>query len=378
MEKRTIPISLPVTGEEEWEALKEPLKTGWLTSGPKVRAFEDAFAERHQVKYAVAVTSATTALHLALIALDIKAGDEVIVPAFTWVSTANVVLYQRAKVVFCDIDPNTFNLDPKKLKDKITVKTKAIMVVHLFGLCAPMDEIKTIAGDIPLVEDCACAAGATYKRVPAGGLGLMGCFSFHPRKSITTGEGGMITTNDDVLGEKLQVLRNHGASISEEQRHHGAKPYILPDFNVLGYNYRMTDLQGAVGVVQLEKLDHFIDERAKWASFYKELATIPWISLPNFSDDYKHGWQSFVLIDEEKSPYSRNKIMERLQEEGISTRPGTHAVHMLGFYKENYNVQPQDYPEAQIANDKSISIPLHNRMVKEDFEYIVHSIKNIS
>ena len=138
----------------------------------------------------------------------------------------------------------------------------------------------------------------------------------------------MITTNDDVLGEKLQVLRNHGASISEEQRHHGAKPYILPDFNVLGYNYRMTDLQGAVGVVQLEKLDHFINERAKWASFYKkELSTIPWISLPNFSDDYKHGWQSFVLlIDEEKSPYSRNKIMERLQEEGISTRPGTHAV----------------------------------------------------
>ena len=135
-----------------------------------------------------------------------------------------------------------------------------------------------------------------------------------------------------------------------------------------------------VGVVQLEKLDHFINERAKWASFYKkELATIPWISLPNFSDDYKHGWQSFVLlIDEEKSPYSRNKIMERLQEEGISTRPGTHAVHMLGFYKEKYNIQPQDYPGAQIANDKSISIPLHNRMVKEDFDYIVHSIKNIS
>ena len=251
MEKRNIPISLPVTGNDEWLALKEPLETGWLTAGPKVRAFEDAFAKRHQVKYAVAVTSATTALHLALIALDIKAGDQVIVPAFTWVSTANVVLYQGAEVVFCDIDPNTFNLDPKKLKEKITPKTKAIMVVHLFGLCAPMDEIKTIAGDIPLIEDGACAAGSAYKGVPAGGLGLMGCFSFHPRKSITTGEGGMITTNDDVLGEKLQILRNHGASISEEQRHHGAKPYILPDFNVLGYNYRMTDLQGAIGVVQL-------------------------------------------------------------------------------------------------------------------------------
>ena len=380
MEKRIIPISLPVTGEQEWQALKEPLTTGWLTAGPKVRAFEDAFAERHQVKYAVAVTSATTALHLALIALDIKAGDEVIVPAFTWVSTANVVLYQGAKVVFCDIDPKTFNIDPTQLADKITPKTKAIMVVHLFGLCAHMDEIKAIAGNIPLIEDGACAAGSAYKGVPAGGLGLMGCFSFHPRKSITTGEGGMITTNDDVLGEKLQVLRNHGASISEEQRHHGAKPYILPDFNVLGYNYRMTDLQGAIGVVQLEKLDQFIDERAKWASFYKkELAGIPWISLPNFTEDYKHGWQSFVLlIDEEMAPYSRNEIMERLQEAGISTRPGTHAVHMLGYYADLYSISPNDFPGAQIANDKSISIPLHNQMIKEDFEYIVHCLKNIS
>ena len=171
---------------------------------------------------------------MALIALDIKAGDQVIVPAFTWVSTANVVLYQGAEVVFCDIDPNTFNLDPKKLKEKITPQTKAIMVVHLFGLCAPMDEIKTIAGDIPLIEDGACAAGSAYKGIPAGGLGQMGCFSFHPRKSITTGEGGMITTNDDDLGARLQVLRNHGASISEEQRHHGAKPYILTRFQCFG------------------------------------------------------------------------------------------------------------------------------------------------
>ncbi|MBT7659895.1 MAG: DegT/DnrJ/EryC1/StrS family aminotransferase, partial [Bacteroidetes bacterium] len=281
MKKRNIPISLPVTGEEEWLAIKEPITTGWLTSGPKVRAFEHAFAERHNVKHAIAVTSATTALHLALIALDIKPGDKVIVPAFTWVSTANVVLYQGAEVIFCDIDPNTFNLDPNKLREKITPKTKAIIVVHLFGLCAPMDDIKTIAGDIPLIEDGACAAGAAYKGSPAGGLGTMGCFSFHPRKSITTGEGGMITTNDDTLGSALKVLRNHGASISEEERHHGPKPYILPDFNVLGYNYRMTDLQGAIGEVQLKKLDTFIQERARWAAFYaNELKVIPWIQVP--------------------------------------------------------------------------------------------------
>lgn len=379
MEKRNIPISLPVTGDEEWQALKEPLTTGWLTAGPKVRAFEEAFAERHQVKYAVAVTSATTALHLALVALDIKAGDEVIVPAFTWVSTANVVLYQGAKVVFCDIDPATFNIDPEKLAEKITPKTKAIMVVHLFGLCAPMDQIKAVAGDIPLIEDGACAAGSAYKGTPAGGLGLMGCFSFHPRKSITTGEGGMITTNDDSIGRKLQVLRNHGASISEEQRHHGPKPYILPDFNVLGYNYRMTDLQGAIGEVQLKKLDSFIQERAKWADFYKkELADITWLKLPNFPKEFHHGWQSFVtLVDESLAPCSRNDIMEQLQAKGISTRPGTHAVHMLGFYANLLSIAPEDFPGAQIANDKSISIPLHNQMTREDFEYVVYCLKNI-
>ena len=377
LNKRIIPISLPVTGQEEWEALKEPLMSGWLTSGPKVREFEQLFAERHGVKHALAVTSATTALHLALVALDIKEGDEVIVPAFTWVSTANVVLYCGAKVVFVDIDPFTFNINPEDLSKRITSKTKAIIPVHLFGLCADMDKIKEIAGNIPLIEDGACAAGASYKGTPAGGLGTIGCFSFHPRKSVTTGEGGMITTNDDELAEIMGMLRNHGASISEEQRHHGAKPYMLPDFNALGYNYRMTDLQGAVGVVQIKKLDQFINEREKWANFYtKELDSIPWLRTPKHGADYKHGWQSFVtFVDEFKSPASRNEIMELLQQQGISTRPGTHAVHMLNFYKEKFNIQSSDYPGAKAANNYSMSIPLHNRMVAEDFDYVVSVIK---
>jgi perosamine synthetase len=377
LNKRIIPISLPVTGQEEWEALKEPLMSGWLTSGPKVREFEQLFAERHGVKHALAVTSATTALHLALVALGIKEGDEVIVPAFTWVSTANVVLICGAKVVFVDIDPFTFNINPEDLSKRITSKTKAIIPVHLFGLCADMDKIKEIAGNIPLIEDGACAAGASYKGTPAGGLGTIGCFSFHPRKSVTTGEGGMITTNDDELAEIMGMLRNHGASISEEQRHHGAKPYMLPDFNALGYNYRMTDLQGAVGVVQIKKLDQFINEREKWANFYtKELDSIPWLRTPKHGADYKHGWQSFVtFVDESKSPASRNEIMELLQQQGISTRPGTHAVHMLNFYKEKFNIQPSDYPGAQAANNYSMSIPLHNRMVAEDFDYVVSVIK---
>lgn len=376
--KRNIPISLPVTGEEEWLAVREPLMNGWLTSGPRVREFEHLFAERHNVKHALAVTSATTALHLALVVLEVGPGDEVIVPAFTWVSTANVVLYCGANVVFADVDPVTFNIDPDDLKKRITNKTKAIIAVHLFGLCANMDAIKAIAGNIPLVEDGACAAGAAYKGTPAGALGTIGCFSFHPRKSVTTGEGGMITTNDDRIADVLGMLRNHGASISEEQRHNGPRPYILPDFNLLGYNYRMTDLQGAVGVVQIKKLDQFIDERAKWAAWYiEQLKEINWLRTPNFDPEYKHGWQSFVtFVHETKAPMRRNHIMEQLQEHGISTRPGTHAVHMLSYYAQKYNLKPSDYPGAQAANNLSMAIPLHNRMADEDYQYVVEVLKS--
>lgn len=379
MNKRIIPISLPHTGEEEWQAAKEPIMSGWLTAGPKVREFEQIFAERHGVKHAMAVTSATTALHLALIALGIKSGDEVIVPAFTWISTANVVLYCGAKVVFVDVDRETFNLNVNDLKSKLTANTKAIIPVHLFGLCADMDEIKKVAGNIPLIEDGACAAGSGYKGKPAGSLGTLGCFSFHPRKSVTTGEGGMITTNDDNLAEVISSLRNHGASVSEEQRHHGAKPYILPDFNMLGYNYRMTDLQAAVGIVQLKKLDLFIDEREKWATYYDEqLKEISWLRTPLVASDYKHGWQSYVVyIDETTSPFSRNEIMEKLQQMGVSTRPGTHAPHMLGFYADKYNIKPDDFPGARDCNNFSMSIPLFNKMTKEDYEYVIYCLKNL-
>lgn len=379
LKKRNIYISQPSMGQEEWEALKEPIFSGWVTQGPKVREFEKLFAERHQVKHAFAVTSCTTGLHLALAALGIQAGDEVIVPAFTWVSTVNVVLYCGATPVFVDIDPKTFNIDAKQVKEKVTSKTKAVIPVHLFGLCADIDAVKEAAPGVAILEDAACAAGAGYKGGAAGSLGDVASFSFHPRKSITTGEGGMVTTNDDALAEKINMLRNHGASISEEQRHHGPKPYILPAFDIVGYNYRMTDLQGALGIVQFSKLDSFIQERNQWASFYKnELKDLEWLQLPDFSSDYTHGWQSFAcLIDESKAPHSRNKIMELLQERGISTRPGTHAVHMLGYYADTFGFKPEDFPGAQLANDCSIAIPLHNKMTEEDYKYVVEVFKSL-
>jgi dTDP-4-amino-4,6-dideoxygalactose transaminase len=366
-------------GEEEWLALKEPITTGWITQGPKVKEFERLFAELHGVKHALAVSNCTTALHLALLAAGVKPGDEVLVPAFTWVATANAVKYCGATPVFVDVDPVTFNIDPSKIKEKITDRTTAIIPVHLFGLTADMDAIKDAAPNLMIVEDGACAAGANYKGRYAGDLGHLGCFSFHPRKSVTTGEGGMITTNDDEMAQRVDMLRNHGASISEEQRHKGPKPYILPEFDMVGYNYRMTDLQGAVGVVQVQKLNRFIDERQKWAAYYSEaFKDIDWIRTPHVPEGYRHGWQSYVLfIDETKSPMKRNDIMEYLQKRGISTRPGTHAVHMLGYYAKEYNIKPQDYPGAYAANEYSMSIPLHNKMVAEDYEYVVDAIKSI-
>ena len=380
-ENRQIAISLPSTGDEEWQAIRDPLNSGWLTQGPKVAAFEKAFAERHKVKHAIATTSCTTAIHLMLAASGIGAGDEVIVPAFTWVATANAVLYCGATPVFADVNPATNNISLEDLSKRITSKTKAVIAVHLFGLCVDILSIRSILPSrVLLFEDCACAAGASLNGIPAGGLADAGSFSFHPRKSITTGEGGMVTTNNDALAEKINILRNHGASISEEQRLQGAHPYLLPDFNLLGFNYRMTDIQGAVGLVQLSKLDRFIAERELWAKFYREnLADIPWLRMPHFPDhDTTHAWQAFVTyVDPDKSPIPRNQIMDRLQAQGIATRPGTHAVHMLGYYRDRFGLKPDDYVGARDCNNNTMAIPMHNLMTLEDYEYVVKSLKDI-
>lgn len=380
MPEKNIPIALPSMGQEEWEALKEPVFSGWLTQGPKVAAFEQEFARIHGVKHAIAVSNCTTALHLALIALGIQPGDEVLVPAFTWVATANAVLYCGAKPVLVDIDLQTFNIDINEIEKKITSKTQAIIPVHLFGLCANVPEIKERYPHLKIVEDGACAAGAAIGEKYAGSLGDIGCFSFHPRKSVTTGEGGMLTTMNDEIAEKLNCLRNHGASASEEQRHKGSKPFILPSFEMIGYNYRMTDLQGAIGVIQIKKLNYFIEERDKWAKYYSnELGKIPWLKTPYIPEGYKHGWQSYVLlVDEKKSPLSRNEFMKHLQQHGISSRPGTHAVHMLNVYRKMFNYRDEDFPNARKANNCSVAIPLHNCMNAEDFEYVVNVIKSLS
>lgn len=375
-----IQISQPLIEPDALDGVGAVLDSGWLTQGPRVAEFEALFAAQCGAGHAIATTSCTTAMHLILAAAGIGPGDEVLVPAFTWVATANVVLYCGATPVLVDVDPRTFNMASEGVAARVTARTRAAIPVHLFGLCVDISAIRAALPEGTLIiEDAACAVGARAAGGAAGVLGNAAAFSFHPRKIVTTGEGGMVTTNDDTLAERMRMLRNHGASISEEQRHSGPQPYLLPAFDLLGFNYRMTDLQAAVGLSQLRRLDELLAFRARWAAWYRErLAAISWLRLPAEPPVGRHSWQSFVtFVDEVRAPHSRNELMRRLEAAGIGVRPGTHAVHTLGLYRERFGYRPQDFPGALACAEVSMAIPLHNRMTPEDFERVASTLESL-
>lgn len=382
-----IPIAKTEFTNNEFKAIRKPIESGWVVQGPFVQEFEDKWSAFTSAKNSIAVTSCTTALHLSLKALGVGPGDEVIVPAFTWIATANVVEDAGANVVFCDIDLKTFNINTNQVYSKITTNTIAIIPVHLFGLAADMKPILKLAkeNNLLIIEDAACGFGAKYKGTHVGNLGNTACFSFHPRKAITTGEGGMITTNDDELAVKLRALRDHGATTSDLQRHLGGKPYLLPEFPYAGYNYRMTDIQASIGSTQMDRAEKILSDRIKIAESYDELfKSIPWLISPDCEKPYAHGYQSYTcLFSPEEITMGnvkiinsmRNKFMDYLQEKGISTRPGTHSVPHLQFYRNKYNFTEKDYPNSWIADQCSIAFPIFPSMTTQEIDYIATTIK---
>ncbi|MCB0307886.1 MAG: DegT/DnrJ/EryC1/StrS family aminotransferase [Bdellovibrionales bacterium] len=369
--KKEVAIGAPATGQDEWNALRESLESGWLTQGPKIGAFEHAFAEKFGFKHACAVSSGTAALHVMLLSLGIGKGDEVVLPALSWISSANVILHCGAKPVFVDIDLKTFNMDLSQISKKITPNTKAIMPVHLFGLCVEMDKLQELAGDIPIVEDAACAIGSQFNKQSAGSFGKIAAFSFHARKVLTTGEGGMIVTSDSTIASSIQSYRNHGAIPSKK---------ALPEFTHLGFNYRMTDLQAAVGLVQLNKLDSFIKERKYFAKLYdQKLKAISWLSIPGVANNFDHSWQAYVcMVNEKTAGKTRDEIITKLASMGVSTRPGTHAIHKQEYYKQQFGFKAEDFPMADLADRTSLALPMHNRLCDDDIAYVVDCLARIT
>ena len=355
-----------------------------------VKEFETKFGIYVGAEHSVATSSCTTALHLAVAALGLKPGDEVIVPAFTWVATANVVEYMGGKPVFVDIDLATFNVDVAQIEDAITPRTVGILPVHLFGLAADMDPILAIANRYGLwtVEDAACGFGAWYRGRHVGSFGDLGCFSFHPRKSITTGEGGMITTARSELAETTRSLRDHGASRSDLQRHTQAASYLLADYNLLGYNYRMTDLQGAIGSVQMDRASFVLSERRRCAEAYDALLDdIQWLERPATPDGSIHGYQSYVCLFRPDEPdlrsvaqlhERRNAVMAALESDGIATRQGTHAVFIQGYYAAKYGITPAELMNSYLADQLSLSLPMYPGMTDNELGYVSNSLHQIS
>ncbi|MBK7139338.1 MAG: DegT/DnrJ/EryC1/StrS family aminotransferase [Bacteroidetes bacterium] len=366
-----IPLAKPYLDKEDAQSAYDTILTGWVTQGPRVQEFEEKFANYVGSKYAVALSNCTTALHLAMIIAGVTADDEVICPSMSYVATANSIRYVGAKVVFAEVNPTTYNIDVDDVRKKITSKTKAILIVHQIGMPADIDAFKDLCNEknLVLIEDAACAAGSSYKGNKIGSHSDLVCFSFHPRKVITTGDGGMITTNNEAYRDRIKLLRQHAMSINDRIRHESDK-VIFEDHVELGYNYRMTDIQAAVGIKQLEKLDKIVAERRKVAfKYHQALKDINCIQLPLEADGYFSNYQSYNVYLKPACKISRNDLMQALLDEGISTRRGVTTAHRETAYKNyqsNYSL-----PISEDTSDRSIVLPLFYPMTDNEINYVI-------
>lgn len=359
-----IPIARPIIGQEEIKAVEEVLKSGMLAQGEAVKSFEDEFAAYLGVKNAIAVNNGTVALDLAIKALDLEPGSEIITPAFTFIATANCALYQGLRPVFADVDEKTFNIDPDDMQERITPRTKAVIGVHLYGQPFQISAVQEICQDrsIALVEDCAQAHGAEWKGKKVGSFGT-GCFSFYPTKNMTTGEGGMITTDDDALAARLRLLRSHGDS--------GKYNHIS-----LGYNYRMMNLQGALGLVQLRRLEEFTARRIANAGYLNDQIKATGISTPFQMDGVRHVYHQYVVRVEDELHASRERLMEYLQAKGVGS--AVHypkAVYQQPFYKD-LGYTDVSCPVAEDVSRRVMSLPVHPALSAEELQYISETMNS--
>ncbi|MFI5149785.1 MAG: DegT/DnrJ/EryC1/StrS family aminotransferase [Bacteroidia bacterium] len=370
-----IPIAKPYLTKDEAQYAYDTILTNWVTQGPKVQEFEEKFAAYTGARYAVALSNCTTALHLAMIVAGIKEGDEVICPSLSYIATANSITYVGAVPVFSEVEPGTYNLDPVHAESLITAKTKAILLVHQIGLPANLDAFRRLCEKhgLKLIEDAACAAGSAYKGQKIGAGSELVCFSFHPRKVITTGDGGMITTSSEAHYNRLRLLRQHGMSVNDRIRHQSDK-VIMEEHLEIGYNYRLTDIQAAVGIKQLEKLDWLIAERTKIALAYLEaFKNIPGIRLPVVPPDGVTNWQSFSVYLLPSCPVPRNELMQLLLDKGISTRRGVMTSHRELAYR--HMPLRCTLPVSENECDNSIILPLFVPMKQEEIDYVISSFR---
>jgi perosamine synthetase len=373
-----VPIARPSFGRLEEEAVIEVLRSGWVSQGPRVAEFERQFAEYTGAAHAIAVSSCTTALHLALVAVGVKPGDEVICPSLSFIATANAIAYAGATPVFVDVDRSTYNLDPGRIEEAITRRTKAILLVHQIGLPSPIDDIQTIASrhGLVLVEDAACAIGSEYRSQRIGRPHTpMACFSFHPRKILTTAEGGMLTTNDEEIAARVRRLRQHAMTVSDLARHSSSK-VVIEHYDEIGYNYRMTDLQAAIGLVQLQRLDQMLSRRRGLARRYsKRLAPLGWIVAPHEPSDCRHNFQSYMARLTDDAPISRDALMQALLDQGIASRRGIMAIHReLPYRNEATDAR---LPETNLVTDTSIILPLFYEMSDEEQEHVLNCFEQV-
>jgi len=370
-----IPIAKPYLTKDEAQAAYDTILTGWITQGPRVAEFEQKFAKYTGAKYAVAVSNCTTGLHLSMIVAGIGKNDEVICPSMSYIATANSIMYVGAKPVFAEVNPVTYNLDVVDAERKISNKTKAILVVHQIGMPADIEAFKALCFkyNLKLIEDAACAAGSSYKGAKIGSHSELVCFSFHPRKVISTGDGGMITTNREDYYNRLKLLRQHGMSVNDRVRHESSK-IMFEDHLEVAYNYRLTDIQASVGIKQLEKLDWIVAERRKIAMQYLEaFKSIECIVLPFEEDGYFSNYQSFSIYLRDNCPISRNELMQKLLDDGISSRRGIMTSHRETAYKDS--CKDLIMPISEDVCDRSIIIPLYIPMDQKDIDFVIKKLR---